>query len=231
VRSRLALAGATSIGEEIRIFGWPRVACEGELLVGRGVVFVSSPAPIQLMVAHGGALTIGDGSLIESGVTLRARRRIVIGKSARLGVGCILDDDGADDGEIVVKDHAWIEDGAILLGGARVEAGVVVSRGTVVGGQGNATHDVPAGAPPEPSAGVVEKRLREVVSRIVPSVARAAGDADLRAFRGWDSLAALRVLVALEKEFGVVLPHDLFTQRPQLASAIAAISADRGAWA
>jgi acyl carrier protein/acetyltransferase-like isoleucine patch superfamily enzyme len=221
-RSRLAFGGASRVGDGVRLFGWPRVSCEGTLVIGRDVVFVSSPAPIELLVARGATLVIGDGTLVESGATLRAGHSVVIGRRARIGAGCVVDDDGAEPG-ITVADEAWIEDGAVLLGGASVAGGQVVPRGAIVGDRaGGVEVAVEAATADDEVAGAardrVEERVRAVMARVVPAAATAEWAADLRLSKGWDSLAALRVLVALEKEFGVSLPYDLFTQQPRLAS-------------
>jgi acyl carrier protein len=224
VHTRLALSGATSVGAGVRVFGWPQISCDGEFVVGDGVVFVSSPAPIEIVVPRGGRLAIGDGSLIEGGAILRARHRVTIGIHARIGVGCIVDDDGRLPEEIIVRDRAWIEDGAVLLGGARVAAGVTVSKGSVVGGSGAAPASART-ANDDHAARVIEQRVRAVIVRVVPSASLVEKGADLRACKGWDSLAALRALVALEKEFAVTLPHDLFSQEPRLDSAIPLILA------
>jgi len=218
-RSRIAFGGASRVGAGVHLFGWPRVSCEGTLVIGRDVVFVSSPAPIELLVARGATLVIGDGTLLESGATLRAARSVVIGRRARIGAGCVVDDDGADDG-IAVADEAWIEDGAVLLGGASIADGQVVPRGAIVGERadaGEAASQATA-AVDEAARDRVEERVRAVMARVVPAASTAEWGTDLRLSKGWDSLAALRVLVALEKEFGVSLPYDLFTQQPRLAS-------------
>jgi acyl carrier protein len=60
--------------------------------------------------------------------------------------------------------------------------------------------------------------VRTVVGRIVAAASEVDAAAVLSHIKGWDSLAALRVLVALEKEFGVVLPHNLFSESPTLAN-------------
>jgi acyl carrier protein len=214
LRSRVFLAGATSVGTGVRIFGRPRVSCEGELVVGPGVVIVSSPAPVQLLVAPGARLVIGAGTVIESGATIRARRGVVIGSEARVGVGCVIDDDGPVPAEIAVHDRAWLEDGVILLAGAQIAARSIVPRGTLAGATsiqtGTVAHDDPSRA--------IEDRIRGVIGRVVPGASQAERGVDLRLFKGWDSLAALRVLVALEKEFSVTLPYDLFTHKPRLES-------------
>jgi acyl carrier protein len=71
------------------------------------------------------------------------------------------------------------------------------------------------------------QRVRDVVTRIVPGAAALSSNADLRALDQWDSLAALRVLVALEGALGVSLPTDLFaTPRTLEALAELALSLD-----
>ena len=224
LHTHYALAGATSVGSGARVFGWPQVSCQGELVIGDGVVFVSSPAPIEIVVADGGSLVIGDGSLIESGAILRVRRRVVIGNRARIGVGCIVDDDGPVPEEISVAERAWIEDGAVLLAGAKVDVATTVPKGAVVGG-GSVSSASARSASDDRAARAVERRLRAVIARVVPSVSLIDKGADLRFYKGWDSLAALRVLVGLEKEFAITLPSDLFSQAPRLESAIPIILA------
>jgi acyl carrier protein len=214
-KSRVALRGATAVGAGTRVFGWPQVASQGELTIGRRVVLVSTPAPITLLVAPGGSVVIGDGALIESGATVRARGRVVIGHRARLGVGCILDDDGPGR-DITVNDGAWVEDGVVLLGGTVVAAQKVVKRERTV------TDLAGAGAtraePTVEATGIVDRRVRTIVSRVVAAAGTIDVSTDLADIKGWDSLAALRVLVALEKEFGVSLPSDLLANHPTLQS-------------
>jgi acetyltransferase-like isoleucine patch superfamily enzyme len=216
-RSRLALAGATRLGSGIRLFGSIGVANAGELVIGDNVVFVSSPASVQLLVGPGAKLVIGDGCVIESGTTVRARRDIVIGRHVRVGVGCILDDDAAEHGAILVQDQAWLEGWVILLAGARVEASAVVPHGAVLG----ASADGPASnrrrrAAEDPEVRAVEARIRAAIGCVVPSASAAERGDDLRSFKGWDSLAALRIVVALEREFGVTLPCDLFASQARI---------------
>jgi acyl carrier protein len=223
-RSGIALREATRVGSGVRVFGWPRVANEGELVVGMAVALVSSPSAVNLLVGPGGSLVIGDRALIESGAAIRARGRVRIGGAVRIGAGCIVDDEGGDDDEISIGDGAWLEDGAVLLGGAHVAAGAVVPRG-VPGGAAN-------GAPPAPvpsskesdgptldaDAREVDRRIRAVLGRLIFGASNVDRSASLAGVKGWDSLAALRVLVALEKEFAVVLPSHLFAQNPSLES-------------
>lgn len=223
VRNRFALRRATRVGDKVRVFGWPSVVCDGELAIGSGVLLVSTPAPIHLVVAAGASLVIGDGSVIESGVTVRARRRVVIGNCARLGPGCIVDDEGSDQG-ITIAGEAWIEEGAVLLGGTVVSARSHVPRGAVVaaGQAAEADSPRPSASDAEPE---LDERVRKTLMRVVPGARQASPDEDLSRLKGWDSLCALRAVVALEKEFGVVLQHDLLAVRPRIASLSRVIAA------
>jgi acyl carrier protein len=217
-RSGVALRGATRVGPKVRVFGWPRVACEGELVIGQGAVFVSTPASITLIVTRGASLVIGDGVLVESGATLRAHGRILVDNCARIGAGCVVDDDGPQPGKITILREAWIEDGAVLLAGTLVPAGARVScRSPVTPSRVGPSLE----RPPENTDGSgadLDGRIRKVVTRVVPGAREAESGEDLSRIRGWDSLSALRVLVALEKEFSVVLPHDLLASAPRIES-------------
>jgi acyl carrier protein/acetyltransferase-like isoleucine patch superfamily enzyme len=229
IRSRVALREATSVGRGVRVFGRPRVANDGELVVGDRVVLVSAPAPVDLLVAPGASLIIRDRALIESGASIRARGRVHIGRGARVGAGCILDDDGDDATGIYVGEGAWLEDGAVLLGGANVAPGSVVDRFALRAAQ---DHARPQGAPKRAANGEaeldpddVDRRVRAVLGRLIFGAADIERSANLNQVKGWDSLAALRVLVALEKEFAVVLPHQLFARHPSLEAATPVILA------
>jgi acyl carrier protein len=223
-KTRVALRGATRVGSGTSVYGWPRLASEGELTIGRRAVFVSTPAPITLLVERGGSLVIGDGVLIESGVTVRARGRVVIGNRVRLGVGSILDDDGPGR-DITVNEGAWIEDGVVLLGGALVPAQAVIRPERSVADAAGA-----GAAPATPDAtGLVGRRIRTVVCRVVSAAGGVDTLADLAQVKGWDSLAALRVLVALEKEFAISLPSDLLSNHPTLESIVPWVLPSRSA--
>lgn len=206
-RIRAALRGATRVGASVRVLGWPSIACEGELVIGARVVFVSTPGAVTLVVERGASIEIGDETLLESGATIRARKRVVVGAGARIGVGCVIDDAASDAPELRIEAGAWLADGAIIDG--RAVTASAKSNGAN-GLSGNSAN------------GHADARLRAVIASIVRHAARIGTSDDLRQMPGWDSLAALRVVVALEKELGVMLPHDLFAQ-PRTLDALGAI--------
>lgn len=171
-RARATLRGA-HVGRNVRVFGRPSVVCEGDLVVGDGAIIVSTPAAVTLVVESGASLEIGAGAYIESGVTLRACRRVVVSPGAHVAAGAVVDDVATVESELVVHAH---------------DPKRPVAR-------------------PHPVA-----RVRAAIASVVPSVADLGPADDVRHAQGWDSLAALRVVVALEATLGVDVPHDLFTR-------------------
>lgn len=222
-RSWAALRGVTRVGSGVQVFGWPRINNDGALVIGSDVALVSTPSAIELVVARGGTLEIGDRVLIESGSSLRARGLVRIGRGVRIGAGCIVDGDGPVSSEVSIGDGAWLEDGAVLLGGAVVPAGSVVAGRTVAASARAATS--PAAGLSDAAIAEAERRVRKVLSRVVPATTDVESSIELTKVTGWDSLAALRVLVALEKEFAVMLPIDLFAESPSAASVTHVVAA------
>jgi len=141
--SRIKLRHCASVGAGPRVLGRVWVHGEGKVHVGDGVVFDARNAPIELMAHRGGELHIGSGVCIESGASVEAAGRLVIGSAARLGSFCkILDNplhplrgdrhQRPESRRVTVEDGAEIGAHAILLPGARVRAGAVVPDGAVV---------------------------------------------------------------------------------------------------
>jgi acyl carrier protein len=222
---RVSLRGATGVGPGTRVFGWPRVENQGELLVGRDVTFVATPAAIELRVLPGASLVIGARALIESGVLIRAVGAVRIGRGVRIGAGCVIDGEapGGDPyaGGVSIGEGAWLENGVILHGGAEVPPGTVI-RPEISAFAPRSPRSEGQGFSDEHASGEGEadfdRRLRAVLSRVVAATSTVEPDAELTTVRGWDSLAALRALVALEREFSIVLPVNLFAERPSLAA-------------
>jgi carbonic anhydrase/acetyltransferase-like protein (isoleucine patch superfamily) len=227
VMSRMALRGATRVGVGIRIFGWPRIENAGELSIGNEVAFVSSPSAVEVIVGPGGQLVIGDKTLIESGASIRAAGTVRIGQGVRIGAGCIVYGEGSESKETSIGDGAWLENGAIVLGGTRVAPGTVVPGRAMSSVAREVRISVPVDST-RASMADAERRIRKVLSRIVPATSDVESSTELTQVAGWDSLAALRALVALEKEFAVMLPIHLFAERPSVASVTPIVAASTG---
>jgi acyl carrier protein len=192
--ARVALRGAVRIGSDARVIGWPSIACAGTLVVGDRVTIVSSPAAVTLVVARGASLEIGDDVVLESGATICARSSIIVGARAHVGVGAVVE--SACDAPLRIDEDISIE--------AASEQIIASNRN----GLGAPSHDKVA----------TPERVRAVVASIIQEASTIDRDTDLRHVAGWDSLAALRVLVALENDLGVRLPQDLFASPSTLES-------------
>jgi acetyltransferase-like isoleucine patch superfamily enzyme/acyl carrier protein len=231
VRARLALRHVTRAGGALTIAGEPWIENEGTITLGRGVALVSRPTAVHLVARAGAEIAIGDGAVIEAGATIVAGARgarVIIGADARIGPMClVLDDDGPDaqSAGVAIGDGATLEEGVTLLRGAVVRAGERVARGTTLGGAASALstkRTLRNGRAATDDEARID-RVRRAATRIVPRVAHASLDAELQSIAGWDSLAALRVLVAVEDELHVVLPTDVFA-RPCTLRALARIA-------
>jgi len=165
--------------------------------VGRNVRIVG-----RASVVRDGEIRVGDDVVIVSSpapVTIVAHE----GASIEIGDGAVIES-GA-----VIRAH----DHVVIPAGARIAAGSIIDDEVV------RVEDAPA-------ASNAIDRVREILASVVEAAEHADAGTDVRTLAGWDSLAALRVIVSLEKELGVVLPHDLFTEPRTLASLATLASAE-----
>lgn len=164
--------------------------------VGKNVRIVG-----RASVVREGDIRVGDDVLIVSSpapVTIVA----YAGATIEIGEGAIIES-GA-----VIRAH----DRVVIAAGAHVAAGAIIDDEVAVADDVNTVHEAELG------------RVRDVLSEVVETVHEADATLDVRTLAGWDSLAALRVIVSLEKEFGVTLPHDLFAEPRTLASLAAFVT-------
>jgi len=96
------------------------------------------------LLASGGKILIGDGTRIQPQVVISSNKRIEIGKSCLFATGVtIKDSDGHKIGyggelpthiikDVVIKDHCWIGQHAMVLKGVTVGKGAVIAAGSIV---------------------------------------------------------------------------------------------------
>ena len=188
----------------------------------------------------GGILRIGNGVTIGAGAAIAATSRIEIGDGARLGRAVMLmnsdyhdPDDRAAAGSsapIEIGARATLGDGVTVLKGSRIGASARIAAGSVVSGfvaEGAAFPPVRASRPSVPSHGAdVAAEIGRVLEQALALPRALRLDEHPSALEGWDSLAALRLVVSLEAAFGVELPAAEVAKAPNLA-AIAEIVASR----
>lgn len=164
--------------------------------VGRNVRIVG-----RASVVRDGDIHVGDDVVIVSApapVTIVAHE----GASIDIGAGAVIES-GA-----VIRAHERV----VIPPGAHVAAGAIID------------DEVTDVEDMSPVSGTALDRVRAIVSSVVEAAEDAGGATDVRTLEGWDSLAALRVVVALENELGITLPHDLFAEPRTLASLAALAS-------
>lgn len=142
--ARLYLRACNHVGGLARTIGRPRVANEGSIEIGPGLILNSTFARCELLTGPAGCIEIGRDVAINFGTVISAARRVQIGAGVRIGPYSILADSehgeagagghsdaGAD---IEVGDEAWLATRVTLLPGARVGPRSVITAGSIVSG-------------------------------------------------------------------------------------------------
>jgi acetyltransferase-like isoleucine patch superfamily enzyme/acyl carrier protein len=225
---RWRLRGCTTLGKRPVLRGAPKVMIAGRLDVGDDLLLSSVPVQSHLWVV--GAMRVGDRVRIGAGAAISAMASIEIGDDVAIGDYCILMDSdfhrAGDFHAAVEPKPVRIESGAqlghrvVVLPGATVGHGAVVLPGSVVSGA-VLPKTVVGGNPARPDFGAVAGALDGTSAAAAAEVPRLvmkvlglaeiptehAGPADIAQ---WDSLGALRLLIALEETFGITLAEDAF---------------------
>jgi acetyltransferase-like isoleucine patch superfamily enzyme len=218
-RHSLWLRKATSVGEGIRLDGKPTFQCwpKSRLVIGARFYLASMPEESHMVLGADAEVRIGDDVWIGHGASISANQLVSIGDGTRLGpFVTIMDTDFHVAGDrsaapqatpIVIGRNVLVGTGATILrgtkigDGARIEASAVVSgdvaAGTTVGG-------VPARVLGRRSSAHTAD-VTDVVMRVLGLAVPPGPDDGPRNLPGWDSLGALKLLLALEDEFEVTL--------------------------
>jgi maltose O-acetyltransferase len=163
INARYHLRSAQSMGPRVRVWGTPSIRNLGRLLIGDRVRFYSTVATLELGIAPGGTLEIGDRVMINYGTSIGVYQSVRIGSRCNIGTHVMLIDnafhqldperrDEAPPSEpIVLEDNVWLCARVIVL------PGVTIGRDSVIGAGSVVTRDVPAGVL---AAGVPARVLR-----------------------------------------------------------------------
>jgi len=151
-----------NLTSEMTLVGWPIFKGEGQVVIGKGCVLISSQLgnPIGLFrpciiesIYPSSKIEIGHG-FSASGVCIVAETAVRIGDNVgvganatiidtdfhSIGMGLERDDQRPKSKPIKIEDGVWIGMNAVIL------KGVTLHRGAVVGANAVVTKDVPAGA-------------------------------------------------------------------------------------
>jgi acetyltransferase-like isoleucine patch superfamily enzyme len=148
VNANFSLRKCTSVGLLTRVAGKVIIDNPGIMNIGSRVKIRASHVPVELATFWGAKLTIGDGTFINSGVSICAQQSVSIGKNCGIGnYTLIMDTDFHTIGDfashpearpIVIEDDVWIGANVVVLKGVHIGTGAVVGAGSIV------VKDVPA---------------------------------------------------------------------------------------
>ncbi len=218
---RYRLRRCTGVGARPALGGSPFVHNSGTLLIGDDFRLNSRPVRSHLFVS--GSLRIGNRVRIGAGAAISCIGEMEIQDGVSIGAFSIILDSNFHVAEdfrsnaapkrVCVGKGSTLGHRVVVLPGSTIGCGVVVRAGSVVSG------DVPDGAVVEGNpartrldrdnhADVLPRDVPALVMHVlglsrVPDVQDGPGQ-----IPQWDSLGALRLIVALEEEIGVALAED-----------------------
>ncbi len=223
------LRSVTTLGARSRLRGAPLVRNRGRITIGDDFRLDSWPVRSHLVAGRRGFIEIGHRVSIGAGAAISSEAHVRIGDGVRLAPAVmIMDSDyhdrkdrfaAAPGSPIVIDDEACLGRNVTVLKGAYIGRGAWIGPGSVVSGPvppGACVSGIPARAfsgeakAPARSHGDADllERVRQVVGDTFGVTPPGPGDGPATV-PGWDSLGALRLLLALEEEFGIVLPDAL----------------------
>jgi maltose O-acetyltransferase len=137
VRARIVLRGCT-VGSRVNVLGKVRVAAEGPVEIGDRVQFWEGTIPQEILCEKDARVSIGESSVFNYGVSIRASSAIRIGRRCMFGSLVLLHDSNrSKTAPIVIGNDVWVAHGAII------EPGVTIGDGSVVGAGSVVAEDVP----------------------------------------------------------------------------------------
>jgi len=218
--TRLLLRGVTHVGRSPTLAGQPRfINLGGTIEIGDDFFFSARPASSHLMATKDARLVIGNRVRIAYGAAISARSELVIGDDVEIGpFSVIMDSDyhvvgdrSAIDEPLPVRIEAGARLGArvTVLRGSQIGAGAVVLGGSVVSGKvapGTTVSGVPARVVVATDNAETEAiDLPKLVMDVLGLAAPPADSDGPSQIREWDSLGALKIVLAVEEAYGVSL--------------------------
>jgi maltose O-acetyltransferase len=147
LRARRQLRRCDRVPATIRLRGRVFVENHGRIELGDRVRIEARTVPVELACWRGAAISVGDGTFVNYGVSLSAHQSVTIGENCLIGNYVVIMDSDYHDlsdrtrpGEaapIVIEDDVWLGTRATVLKGVRIGRGAVVGAGAVV------TEDIP----------------------------------------------------------------------------------------
>jgi FkbH-like protein len=128
LKTMVRLDGCDRIGRSTRVFGRPLVKNEGRIEIGDAVTIHSNASPVRLTTTNAGTIIVGSGVTIEPGVVITSDAEVRIEDDVTIGPNVTICDRDEHGGSRAIV----VERGARIGANARLEAGCIVPRGTIV---------------------------------------------------------------------------------------------------
>ena len=218
-KARLLLRNAASVGRDPIVVGTPMLIAShgGRIDLGDDLFFSSKPS-VSHLAALGGRITIGNGVRISYGAAISAREAVTIGDRVQIGPFVVLMDSDfhvagsreTKDEPLPVQIEADVRIGArvTILRGSVIGAGAVLLDGSVVSGRvaaGDVVSGVPARSISAAQSGADGLEISVLVQRVLGLASRPNESDGPAQISEWDSLGALKLVLALEEAFGITL--------------------------
>lgn len=141
--TRARLWRCVEVGARVRLHGRVVVHGPGNIRIGDGVELGGRDLPVELFAGPGAELVLGDGCVLEPGVSLECHRSIVIGRGCKFErLAKVLDSHFHPVGghrhstvapdRVLVCDRVFVGARSIVLPGSHLEDGVTLQPETVV---------------------------------------------------------------------------------------------------
>jgi acetyltransferase-like isoleucine patch superfamily enzyme/acyl carrier protein len=216
------LAQCAEVGARPLVIGAPVLVAGGRIVIGDDLVLSSRPVRSHL-ITSGGLLEIGDRVRIGFGAAIACDERVRIGDDTHLGPYVSLSDSDfhvvgdrtatPEPRPVEIGRRVRIGARVMILPGTTIGDDVEIAAGSVVGGTvpaGSRLAGVPArpvGAPAAGSTATADAVL-ELLQRTLGLAHTPIPEQARVELAEWDSLGALRVLIALEEDLGVRLDEE-----------------------
>jgi serine acetyltransferase len=235
------LRGVSRVGVGARLKGRATIGGGGKIIIGDGFFLLSQPVRSHMFATPGAVINIGDDVQISYGAAIDARRGIDIGSNTVFGpFVVIMDNDyhkvGDRDaaGEIApVRIGSNVKVGArvTILRGSVIGDNVRVMSGSMVSGvvpSGVTIGGVPARAVVASNAAARDSvDMAELVQNVLGLAERPHPSEGPSQIPAWDSLGALRLLLAIEEMCGVSLEEEVMQAAKTVAALAAIVEAKR----
>jgi acetyltransferase-like isoleucine patch superfamily enzyme/acyl carrier protein len=223
VRARLWLARCDRVGAHLALRGRPYIENLGRIELGDDFHLSSVPVQSHLATGPSGLIRIGDGVSIGHGASISAQGFVAIGSHSRIGPFVIAMDSDFHDvdnrsapgkgrpiqvgREVLIGSRVTLLKGAIVGDGAQIASGSVVSDEIPSGARAGG---VPARTAVDPGEHSADDPA--AIPRLVRTTFKLAADPSLSdtpdRIDGWDSLGTLKLIIALEDAFEIVINEE-----------------------